>query len=162
MIIMYAFYRNSGKLQTFEESVDWNEEFDRFKISTKPLQKVLEALFCANHGKLGTSKITKQIIQNIYSASSDENLDHNIKVFLNVLPTALRYFIEQKLNIWHVDAEKWLNPFFMTNLIKENKGLLGKILTHEIEEIDVAKTLGETIDGLVFLSSNTLYDEGIF
>ena len=163
--IMHALYRNSVKLQQFEESVDWNEEFDKFKNSTKPLQKVLEALYCTSDGKLGSSEIAKKIFRNIYAVSSDEDLNHNIKGFFNVPLTAMRYFIELRFDEWRVkfDAGKWLsmNPLFITNLIKENKGSLKKLLNYEIDASDVRKVVGETVQELLNLSSVILHNHGI-
>ena len=95
----------------------------------------MKALLCTNQGNLGISEIIKQIINNIHAGSLDDHLDHNIKIFFNVIPSALTKLMKGIVDRFDLDLDidLWSRPSHITNLFKRNKGALAKLLNYELD-----------------------------
>jgi len=157
-------YKNYIKIRKWVKSVDWDGHFQILINATKPLEQVMRASFCANNGQFGPSEITKKIFDNIHSEILDEDLDHSIKVLFNVIPSVVRILLESWLEAKEVviDGDKWSSPFYLTSIIKNNKGALGKLLNYEVDSSAVQSMIGNTLGDLVFVSTNIFINEGVF
>ena len=133
--VMNSQYRNFVRIQRWLDSVVWSEEFEKIVNAAKPLDQVMVALFCTSQGDFAVSEVIKQIIRNIRSESLDESLDRNIKIFFNILPSALRKLVKGLMDKFDLrfDMDQWLRPFHVTSLLKRNKGALARVLHYELD-----------------------------
>jgi len=161
--IMSIHYTSYLEIRGWLESVNWDEDFQRFVTTTKILAPVMKTLFCANQGQLGISEVMERIFENVYSESGNKNLDFDIKRLLNVLPSALRRYRNEKVPnsgivMEYMYINDWSRPHFFTRIIKSNKGALGELLNFKIESFHVKIAL----EDIILISTEKILNEGFF
>jgi len=162
--IMNNQYRNLVMVQNWSNSVDWDKEFERFVNTLKPsYDKVMRALMCEKNGKFQISEIIKKIIKNIYTERLDHNLDQNIKILINFLPSTLRKMQEEAgIGLNEFNSTLWFRPFHITNLLKSNKGALSNILNYELDVKadgynEIEYVIGSALAGIHYVFRNLFF-----
>ena len=145
-------YRNILNIVNWFDANNWKEGWNTTNNRINSSVPELKALFCGN-GNTTIESLLRSV--NISSTNLDDDLVLAVKQLLSFFPVILEKIKSDTIDTWSFGY--WSKPFEITNYIKNNRGIIGRLLNYKMKD-DVGLFIRNTLKYIMDASEEIVAD----